>query len=316
MRCPFLREAQVKHCRASAYRKMILRSQDDADHERCTSAAYRECPALQHHLEESSTGTRCPFLQESLMQYCAAAAITKFIPYSESSLIRCGTDGHRYCDVYLTVAEPGHAGTQSMQVSAEGDISVDGIRMPAGVAFTSNHLWYDASADGSWHIGIDGFFARILHQVTAVNMLTPRGTAQPSAVLTAQGVDLPVVFPHPLTISATNPALRTAPQRVCSHPYTSGWLFEGSAPAGTAGLPSPAPNASVLYRGAAAVAWMRDELHHLNQFVHERILPARSAEVPVLMDGGVAAPGLIEHLDRQEILQLFNEFFSLTTPRR
>ncbi len=315
MRCPFLREAQVKHCRASAFRKIILRSQDDADHERCTSAAYRECPALQSYAEESPAGTRCPFLQESLMQYCAAAAVTKYIPYSEASLIRCGTDAHRYCDVYLSVAEPGH-GNPGVGCERTEEPAVDDMSVPAGHSFSCNHLWFEASTEGGWHVGIDGFLARVLHRVSAVNVLTPHGTAQPSAVLTVRGVDLPVTFPQTLTILTTNSALRTEPQRLCTHPFTSGWLFEGTLSGATSGFSVPAPADPPLRHGPAAVTWMRDELQHLNQFIHNRILPARSPESPLLMDGGTVAPGFIEHLDHQEILQLFNEFFTLTTPRR
>jgi len=316
MRCPFLREAQVKHCRASTYRKMIVRSQDDVVHERCTSAAYRECPALQSYSEDSALGTRCPFLQESLVQYCAASAVTRFIPYSESSLIRCGTNGHRYCDVYLAVAGSDREPATGQHPENSRDAWVDGIRLPAGLAFTANHLWFDEGSDGSWHVGVDAFLARTLHRVSCVNALTSHGTMQPTAVLSVGGVELQFTFPQHLTITATNPALRTDPQRLCAHPYTSGWIFEGTSPGTARALPADPPAPSWSRRGPAAAEWMHTEVRRLQDFLHNQILPARSSGSPVLMDGGSVAPGFILHLDRQEILQLYNDFFSLNTARR
>ena len=110
IRCPFLREAQVKYCQGSAIKKMIVRTENNPDDERCSSGEYVHCPSLKQHHEEYSPGTRCPFLQESLVQYCSASSVVKFIPYSESSIIRCGNDAHRYCDLFLSLAATNDAG--------------------------------------------------------------------------------------------------------------------------------------------------------------------------------------------------------------
>jgi hypothetical protein len=102
MTCPFLKEAQVKYCRTSTVRKLIPLAQAGRADEKCTSAEHRTCKvfATQTTEEETPWGG-CPFLRESLMQYCGAAPVTKFVPYSESLLSRCGTDSFRYCELYL-----------------------------------------------------------------------------------------------------------------------------------------------------------------------------------------------------------------------
>ena len=55
------------------------------------------------------------------MQYCGAAPVAKFVPYSESLLSRCGNDSFRYCELYLAMAHP--------KMEAE---EVDGTPCPAG----------------------------------------------------------------------------------------------------------------------------------------------------------------------------------------
>jgi hypothetical protein len=107
MRCPFLREAQVKFCQVAPSRKMILNHPTQGVHEKCTSSDYVSCPAAKEFHEEFPNLDRCPFLQESLMQYCAAAPVVKYLPYSESILSRCGNDSHFNCEVYRSLADPG-----------------------------------------------------------------------------------------------------------------------------------------------------------------------------------------------------------------
>ena len=106
MRCPFLREAQVKFCQVAPARKMIPRIPVLGVHEKCNSADYMTCPAAKEYHEVVPNQDHCPFLQESLMQYCEAAPVIKFLPYSESILSRCGNDDHLRCEVYLSMADP------------------------------------------------------------------------------------------------------------------------------------------------------------------------------------------------------------------
>ncbi len=101
MRCPNLKEATVKCCRVSAYRKMIVQTPGQADREKCSSEEYAGCPLARQHGTTFATESRCPFLQESQAQYCAAASVMKFIPYSEARLMRCGGDDYQTCELYV-----------------------------------------------------------------------------------------------------------------------------------------------------------------------------------------------------------------------
>jgi glycine cleavage system H lipoate-binding protein len=305
MRCPFLREAQVKYCQGSAIKKMIARMPNDTVSERCSSNDYVNCPSLKQHHEEHPQQTRCPFLQESLVQYCAASSVTKYVPYSESSIIRCGNDGYRYCDLFHSVAAPNDVNATN---EAAQDTMIDGIHLPAGLAYSANHMWLDQTDDGMCHIGVDAFITRIFRRIDAINFLPQNSSTLPTIVLTMHGVDLHLVFPIPVNVTRVNSYLRADVQKLVSHPYSSGWLYEGTLLDANSSQ-SPAP-ASTMVRGDKAVQWMKREVCHLSEFIHDQIIPDQLISQPVMMDGGVVHPDFLNYLKRQELLHLFNEFFS------
>jgi glycine cleavage system H lipoate-binding protein len=281
MTCPFLKEAQVKYCRTAAMRKLIPLTQTGQTTEKCSAAAHTTCAAFRARPLED-TGEVCPYLDESLMQYCAAAPVSKLVPYSESLLSRCGNDGFRYCELYLAMAHP--------ELPAE---SADGVGLPGWLRYAPNHLWLDVSADGVCHIGIDAFLARTLGSVDSITYVWQKGLHRPAVVLTVDGADLELVFPNPLLLTNCNLYVRAQPNRITAEPYTSGWLFEGIAEAETSDR---------LMTGEAAQAWMEEEQRRLN----ESLQRAHS----VAADGGLPRPGIFQRLDREERLALFHEFFS------
>jgi glycine cleavage system H lipoate-binding protein len=306
MRCPFLREAQVKYCKASAVKRMIVRMPSEAVDERCSTREYENCPSLLQLHEDHPSHSHCPFLHESLVQYCAASPVTKYIPHSESSIIRCGNDNHHYCDLYLSVAAPDD---DAADTESSRDPIVDGIRLPRRLAFTANHFWLDQADDGTCHIGIDGFFASFFQHIEKINFLTTKGIATPIVAVTVRGIDLQIVFAAPLNITGVNSYLRTDPNKLLTHPYSSGWLFEGTLPEAHNGNAKEYFSLELL-RGDEATHWMRKEVAYLSDFLHNSILPNRTAVQPLMADGGVAAADFANHLEHRELLHLFNEFFS------
>ncbi len=315
MRCPFLREAQVKYCRGSAFRKMIVRVPGQPDADRCTSPDFVNCPAAQPLLDSHADGTRCPFLQEPLMQYCAAASVTKYIPYSEAVLSHCGTDSHKYCELYLSLAHPERA--HFTDTAAAGDTTddpareylVEGIRVPGWLAFSANHMWIDIGTDGMVHIGIDAFLATMFDSIDRITFVTAEGIHRPTAVITVHGVDLQMVFPHPAHLKTANLHIRTHPSIVLSDPYTLGWLFEG-----TIDGDDPAKNVQALKEGLlsgrAAADWMESEARRVSQLVHVLSHTQDHAGHVVMADGGSVQHGFGQHLTRDELLRVFNEFYS------
>ena len=322
MRCPFLREAQVKFCRASAYRKMITRGPGQQGAERCSSAEYVHCPAAKQHHEETPSTNHCPFLQESLVQYCAASPVTRYIPYSESSISPCGTSSHTYCELYLAIEQPagslsdeGPATDTPADAERLNEQPVDGMKVPGRLSYTSNHLWLDVSADAVFHIGIDAFAARAIGSADRLSFVTQKGIHYPTAVLTVRGVDLQLVFPRQLQVTRTNAYLRTNPAKIFSHPYSLGWLFEGTVDPGSE-TDRAVPPAVDSVSGASAREWMRSECRRMNALSHEfSARPDRSGHVS-MADGGTFAGGLMQELSRDEILHVFNEFFSPFAHRR
>ena len=313
MRCPFLREAQVKSCQASPFRKVILRSADASADELCSSPAHTGCSASRTHNEGHPETDRCPFLHESLVQFCASAPVPKYVPYSESSNSRCGNDTHLYCELYLSLANPGGGSPVETATEGGGHAAVDGIAVPPGLQYAKNHLWLDVSADGSCHIGVDAFLAHVLGQVDEVTYITTKGTRRPAARLSVHGLDLPLVFPNAIRITSANPNLRVHPDRLVSDPYGAGWMFEGFIPPeanpkhpGLEPLPAPSP----LLPGSEAADWMHEEVSRLNHVVHDIAARPGPDGFQVLADGGSFVGGLPKHLTRDETLRLFDAFFS------
>ena len=282
MTCPFLKEAQVKYCQTAAVRTLIPLAQSASAQEKCSSADHLSCPVYRNHPRETGAGA-CPHLRESLMQYCSAAPVVKFIPYSESLLSRCGNDSFRYCDVYLAMAHP-----------AAAIESVDEIPLPAWLFYSPNHMWLDLTSDGMCHAGIDACLSRVLGKIDAVTYVRLKGRQRPAAVLSAAGVDFEVAFPNAFQVTSSNLYLRANPARIIQEPYTGGWLFEGIPDERTA---------EHLRHGAAAVEWMREEQRRLNQYLQQT--------TGVAADGGSFSANLAEHLDRSQMLALFHEFFSI-----
>lgn len=282
MTCPFLKEAQVKYCQTATVRTLI-RAQAVSGQEKCSSPDYGSCPIYREHPQAGDAGGACPHLRESLMQYCSAAPVTKFIPYSESQLSRCGNDSYRYCELYLGLAHPGPA----------IDL-VDDLAMPAWLFYSANHMWLDLTSDGTCHAGIDACLSRVLGKIGAVTFLASKGRQRPAAVLSAAGADFEVRFPNIFQVTACNLYLRANPARITEEPYTGGWLFEGIPDAGTA---------ANLRHGAAAAEWMQQEVRRLNQYLQQT--------AGIAADGGSISRDLSAHLDRSQMLALFHDFFSL-----
>jgi len=288
MPCPFLKEAQVKYCRSSSIRKLIPLAQAGRAEERCTSENFRACTVFRQQPDSqglAAFGT-CPLLHESLMQYCGAAPVARFVPYSESLLSRCGNDSYRYCELYMQMA---HAPAPPE--------TADGIPMPAELAYSANHLWLDVGGDGICHVGIDAFLSRALGEVERIGFVWQKGHHRPAAVVTAGGVDLEITLPFPLQITGCNLYLRANPERLTSEPYTRSWLFAGVPDAGAA---------DGLLRGERAQHWMEGEVRAIHEFLQHLPGPAG----PTAADGGMFSAGLARSIEREPMFALFQEFFS------
>lgn len=308
MRCPFLREEQVKSCEAAPFRKSVARSATSASAERCTSAGYATCPVAPPSHEAHPSPARCPFLRESLVQYCAATPRPAYVPWSASPELRCGHDGHRFCELFVAACA-GRRGPARPGLEDAGTADVAGVPMPAWLWYSPNHLWLDTGDDGLWHVGVDAFVAQMLGGVDRLAFLSVKGTARPAVVLTARGVDLTLVLGRELGIAGANTRLRSSLERLTADPYGLGWLYTLRAPAG-----DPASEVPGLRRGAEARAWMEGEVRRLSGTVHARLATVAGGRMAA--DGGRFAPGLLEHLDREEVLRLFASFFPIPDTRR
>ncbi len=314
MRCPFLREEQVKSCQAAPFRKSLARSTARVDLERCSSPDHAGCPVARQSHEAHPSPSRCPFLQESLAQFCAATPMSTYVPWSSSPELRCGHGGHRYCELFAAAAGT-PVGRPDALAEAERTQEVAGVPMPGWLWYAANHLWLDPGDDGVCHLGIDAFVLQLVGAVEALAFLTPGGAARPAVVLTVCGVDLTLVFPRLLSIVSANSRLRSSLDRLSADPYGMGWLFEARLPADQrVGRGADGPDADGLRRGQPAREWMAREVQRASAIVHDRILSRRGARLAA--DGGRFTPGLLNQLDREETLRLLADLFPHPESRR
>jgi glycine cleavage system H lipoate-binding protein len=318
MRCPFLREELVKYCQASAYRKMIVDAARDAGHERCSSSSWHSCPAAARHAVTPDDAGSCPWLHDARVEYCGGAAVPRYIPASDALLSHCNSDAHRFCEVFLAHADPtgerlpAPSGRGSRPSAGEGTPIVDGLPVPPRLGYAPNHTWLDVGEDGCRHVGIDAFLARVIGDVDAISFVLPRGDGRPVAVLTTHGVDLQLVSPTPLRRAVANVYLRTSPAKLTGDPYGAGWLFESVEPCDQ----SDSSAAAGLRHGDEAARWMLTESARLALHVHETLARRGSDGARFLADGGTPCAKLASHLERGELLDLFDQFFSLHSTGR
>jgi hypothetical protein len=114
--------------------------------------------------------------------------------------------------------------------------------------------------------------------------------------LSVAGVDLQLVFPNLIELTGCNLYLRANPARLTAEPYTGGWLFEGIPNAATA---------RGLISGAHGRDWMAEEQRRMNEYLQQQFSQGLLAA-----DGGVFSVGAARHLERDQMLALFHEFFS------
>jgi len=302
MRCPFLREAQVKSCSASPYRKAITRIPGHDTTERCLSTTWKTCTTTKEHIEEHPSLDRCPFLVESLAQYCSAVPGSSYVPYVGDFVSRCSSESHAYCEAFLTKDQARHQGVSKTSIP-EFEKNLDGM------IFSRNHLWMKTHDDGSCHIGMDGFLSDLLMDIEKIDYPCEKGVCFPAAVVTVRGTELILKFPRNLQLTRVNTYLRARPSDITSHPYTLGWFFEGTVPAQEV-HPGAEPTDAVLITGESAKRWLEREPVRLTYFLREKIVANRAGEFATMLDGGVFSRDLIRHLTQEEIQLLFREFLS------
>jgi hypothetical protein len=61
---------------------------------------------------------------------------------------------------------------------------------------------------------------------------------------------------------------------------------------------------------------MRSEVERISRFIHDRCTVAGAQGESLMMDGGTVRAGLAQHLNREEVFVLFNEFFAFYTHGR
>jgi len=309
MRCPFLQETWVKTCGIAPVRKFIPRETAPGVEEKCSSPAYVDCPLAREWGVRDLNAPSCPFLRTPLVQYCEQAPVPTLIPYNDALVSHCNSEAHRHCRLFREVTRAGRAERGEDGGGARADAArVEGVQVPLHLAYAPNHLWLDLGASGACFVGADALLAAVLGHVQAVTYDAPRGCPRPTAMLTVGEVELPLTLPNDLDLADVNAHLRSYPECLVLDPYGAGWLFEAYVPPGPDGAARAALSAGMV-RGAAAVAWMREEIDRLSRFLHAHLGRGVAAGETLMADGGSVAPGAAESLDARDRRELFRLFF-------
>jgi glycine cleavage system H lipoate-binding protein len=299
--CPFLRDATVTFCRQAPAAKALPLEAIDQASSPCNGPGHASCRYAPK--EAGGDAGRCPALAERQVRYCLAASTAKPVPALTMLPSRCTTDAYRHCALYLDRAGARPAG--GARGTARPSADVDGIEVPLELAYCANHLWVDRGADGSCTIGVDAFLVRAIGAADRVTFVSTLPGAQPFAVLSVAGLDVPLAFPYPIERTVVNYALRVEPERLATDPYGSGWLFEGY----WAGGPDREPTSpGRLVHGAAAVFWMRREVERFSVLVHDLMGEQAVNGMLAAADGGTFAAGAARALRREDALHLLSGF--------
>ena len=309
MRCPFLQETWVKTCGIAPFRKFIPRETAPGAEEKCASPAYVECALAREWGVRDAGSPSCPFLRTPLVQYCDQAPMPTLIPYNDALVSHCNSEAHRHCRLFRDVTRAGRAGRPETGGGASAEVAmVDGVPVPLHLAYAPNHLWLDLGASGACFVGADALLAAVLGRVQAVTFDAPRGCRRPTAVLTVGETELPLTLPNDLDLGEVNSHLRSYPECLVADPYGAGWLFEAYVPPRCESAARAALTLGMV-RGAAAVAWMREEIDRLSRFLHACLAREGAPAEAMAADGGSVAPGAAQGLRTRDQRELFRLFF-------
>jgi len=285
--------------------------------EQCSGPDYRKCTLIQERHEGPWPKDRCPCLSVGDVHYCALAPTPKLIPCNQTTVSRCTNDGHKYCRLYLAMAEPGAESPAAADGNAgQGENEDQDLEfpMPGSLAYAPNHMWLDEGDGRTCHVGVDAFFGHALGKVDEVIFPRHGDNRRPMVRFNVGGVDFDLTFPNVMQSIEINEHLMADPSEMQRDPYGKGWLFEGTS------MPYPQHNGphpldKGLLRGAQARRWMHEECDRLAGFVHEH-LSEHSRDTGLLMqDGGRSHGHLSTVLNRPELIRLHSEFFTLRAGR-
>ncbi|MCU0247396.1 MAG: hypothetical protein MUC42_12535 [Bryobacter sp.] len=278
-------------------RKLIPRAGGAPPEMACLTESHQQCPGfVQVDGQPLRAGPVCPFLEESLAQYCGAAPVLKLIPYSEAMLLRCGSGAYRYCDLYLEQAGP------ALETAGRDEEWV----APTNLLYASHFWWIDLPEEGPWHAGLDAFAARLAGRVQRVSYILSSPGAPPAVVLTIKDREYTFDFPEALTVTASNPLLRLHPDRLWEAPYTRGWVYEGTATAA-----QRAELRARLSNSDAARLRMEEDAHLVNERIHQ----TASSGAPAMGDGGAFEDGLLGRMRGEDARSLMHALLSRQAPK-
>ena len=315
VRCPFLREEQVKSCQAAPFRKSLARSSATGEGERCTSADHATCPAA---CARATRRTPTPRAARSCASRSSSSARRR------PGRPTCRGASRRSCAARTTATAsasssspppgPRRAGRPCPTPdSRRGRDGGGGRRAGAGVALLRRQPPVARRGRRRPVPPRGRRLPRPARRRGRAPHLPHRQGRRPArrSCSPCGGVDLTLVFPRPLPLVAANTRLRSGPRPPRRRPVRPRLALH--RPVGR-GRRAPACRSRRPRR--AAREWMASEVSPPAHASSTSTCCTRAPETALPADGGRPAPGFLRHLEREDVLRLFAAFFPLPVDTR
>lgn len=184
----------------------------------------------------------------------------------------------------------GRPGVQRPPDTSDGPASGDDCR------WSRNHCWVRDIGDGTFRVGLEPMLASVLPQPKTIALPiagTSVGRLEKMCWLIFDETILPIASPAAGKIVRSNSTILDHPGGLCTHPLTSGWLFDLK----------PSEPARFLTRPAALQAYNEDMTRFQSLFLES--LQKGSAKVGFMQqDGGEPLFDPIAILGQRKYLEL------------
>jgi len=182
--------------------------------------------------------------------------------------------------------------------------SIPVARLPRGVFFHPGHTWVQLEPSGELLVGCGTLPITVLGDLDEVNVW-PAGSEvrEGDPVITLRHGERAITLPAPVdgVIEEVNTRVQEEPERLRHDPFMQGWLCRMSPK-------RLAPGLKKMFVGEEMLAWMRQEMRRLRDFLAS-LSDHGALAGATLQDGGLPIDGLAQRVDDPTWARFVDEFF-------
>ncbi len=180
------------------------------------------------------------------------------------------------------------------------------IIFPADRLYCSSHTWIQNRNDGTMHIGIDGFLAKLLHPIVGVALVhSPShiGSSEPYAWLIRDSETFALYNPVAAITATLNSSLSSKPSLLNNDPYDQGWLLSV--------IPSkPLSDTSQYLTSEEYQKVVNIEIEKISQTINSAIRKNHSSVGSTMYDGGKRIENIEQFIGEKRYTKLLLRLLS------